>query len=148
MKHCKRMLIMAFFMTSSMLILHAQDGEKMRDRLKAYKKIMLMEKLELNEEQSIKFFSRYNAQEESIKKAKVELNQAIDILEQTVNSGKGDVEKTMQLVFEKDMSMRKTVIDRIKSMKNVLSEKQYAKYVLIEYRLLDDVKKAIKKKRK
>ena len=107
-----------------------------------------MEKLEMNEEQSIKFFARYNEQEAIIKKAKGELDQAVDMLEQNIDAGKGDSEKLMQSVFDKDLAVKKSFIDRIKSMKNVLSDKQYAKYVLIEYRLINDVKEAIKRRRK
>ena len=126
----------------------SQNPEKMRERLKAYKKIMLMEKLNMSEEQSIKFFARYTEHEEFIKKAKIELDHAVDMLEQGVESGKGDNEKAIQLVFEKDIVLKKVIIERIKAMKNVLSEKQYGKYVVIEYKLLDDVKKAIKNRRK
>lgn len=146
--NCKCNWMFSLFLVISIFSLQAQDGEKMRERLKAYKKIMLMEKLEMNEEQSIKFFARYNEQEELIKKAKGGLDQAVEMLEQHVDSGKGDSEKSMQLVFEKDLALKKSIIDRIKAMKGVLSEKQYTKYVLIEYQLLDDVKKAIKKRRK
>ena len=120
----------------------------MRERLKTYKKIMLMEKLNLNEEQSIKFFSRYAEHEGFILKAKFELDQSIDMLDQGVESGKGDNEKAIQLVFEKDIALKKVIIERIKSMKSVLSEKQFGKYVVIEYKLLDDIKKAMKKRRK
>jgi type IV secretory pathway ATPase VirB11/archaellum biosynthesis ATPase len=132
----------------SITTLHGQNPEKMRERLKAYKKIMLMEKLNMNEEQSIKFFSRYAEHEEFIKKAKIELDQAVDMLEQGVVLGKAENDKTIQLVFEKDIALKKVIIERIKAMKNVLSEKQYGKYVVIEYKLLDDVKKAIKNRRK
>lgn len=146
--NCKSNWFLPLFLVMSIFSLEAQDGEKMRERLKAYKKIMLMEKLEMNEEQSIKFFARYNEQEELIKKAKGELDQAVEMLEQHIDSGKDNSEKAMQLVFEKDLALKKSIIDRIKAMKNVLSEKQYSKYVLIEYQLLDDVKKAIKNRRK
>ena len=134
------------FLNSSSL--SGQNPEKMRERLKTYKKIMLMEKLSMNEEQSIKFFSRYAEHEELIKQAKGELDQAVEMLEQVVESGKTDNEKAMQLVFEKDIALKKVIVERIKAMKNVLSEKQYGKYVVIEYKLIDDVKKAIKKRRK
>jgi hypothetical protein len=109
---------------------------------------MLMEKLNMSEEQSIKFFTRYTEHEEFIKKAKIELDQSVDLLEQVVESGKAENEKAIQLVFEKDIALKKVIIERIKAMKNVLSEKQYGKYVLLEYRLLDKVKDAVKKRRK
>ena len=147
-KYYKLIGLLSLFMFFSITTLHGQNPEKMRERLKAYKKIMLMEKLNMNEEQSIKFFSRYAEHEEFIKKAKIELDQAVDMLEQGVESGKGDNEKAIQIVFEKDIALKKVIIERIKSMKSVLSEKQFGKYVVIEYKLLDDIKKAMKKRRK
>jgi hypothetical protein len=147
-KYYKFICLLSLFMVFSITTLHGQNPEKMRERLQVYKKIMLMEKLNMNEEQSIKFFSRYAEHEEFIKKAKIELDQAVDMLEQGVDSGKGDNEKAIQLVFEKDIALKKVIIERIKAMKNVLSQQQYGKYVVIEYKLLDDVKKAIKNRRK
>ena len=147
-KYYKLIGLLSLFMFFRITTLHGQNPEKMRERLKAYKKIMLMEKLNMNEEQSIKFFSRYAEHDESIKKAKVEMDQAIDMLEQGVESGKGYNEKAIQLVFEKDIALKKVIIERIKAMKNILSQQQYGKYVVIEYKLLDDVKKAIKNRRK
>ena len=147
-KYYKFICLLSIFMVFSITTLHGQNPEKMRERLQVYKKIMLMEKLNMNEEQSIKFFSRYAEHEEFIKKAKIELDQAVDMLEQGVESGKGDNEKAIQLVFEKDIALKKVIIERIKAMKNVLSQQQYGKYVVIEYKLLDNVKKAIKNRRK
>ena len=147
-KYYKLIGLLSLFMFFSITSLHGQNPEKMRERLKTYKKIMLMEKLNLNEEQSIKFFSRYAEHEGFIIKAKFELDEAIDMLDQGVESGKGDNEKAIQLVFEKDIALKKVIIERIKSMKSVLSEKQFGKYVVIEYKLLDDIKKAMKKRRK
>ncbi len=147
-KYYKLICFVSLFMFLGTASLCSQNPEKMRERLKAYKKIMLMEKLNMNEEQSIKFFARYNEQEEIIKKAKNELDQAVGGLEQAIESGKGETEKIIQSIFEKDISLKKSIVDRMKAMKNVLSEKQYEKYVLIEYRLLEDVKKAIKKRKK
>ena len=73
-KYYKLIGLLSLFMFFSITSLHGQNPEKMRERLKTYKKIMLMEKLNLNEEQSIKFFSRYAEHEGFILKAKVELD--------------------------------------------------------------------------
>lgn len=135
-------------MCFNIVLLRGQNPEIMQERLKAYKKIMLMEKLSMNEEQSIKFFYRYAEHEGFILKAKVELDQAVNMLDQIVEIGKGDYGIAIQLVFEKDVALKKVIIERIKAMKSVLSEKQFGKYVVIEYKLLDDIKKAMKKRRK
>ncbi len=147
-KYYNLICFVSLFMFLGTASLCSQNPEKMRERLKAYKKIMLMEKLNMSEEQSIKFFARYTEHEDFIKKAKIELDQSVDLLEQVMESGKAENEKAIQLVFEKDIALKKVIIERIKSMKNVLSEKQYGKYVVIEYKLLDDVRKAIKNRRK
>lgn len=148
MKHCKFILLIPCMLVISGITVYGQNAEKMRERLKAYKKIMLMEKLKMNEEQSITFFSRYAEHEELIKKAKSDIDHSVELLELSIESGKGDAEKAIQTIFEKDLAMKKTIIDRMKAMKPVLSDAQYAKYILIEYSLLDDVKEAIKKRRK
>jgi hypothetical protein len=147
-KYYKLIGLLSLFMIFSITSVRGQNPEKMRERLKAYKKIMLMEKLNMNEEQSIKFFSRYAEHEELIKKAKSDIDHAVQLLESSIDSGKGDPEKAIQTIFEKDIAMKKIIIDRMKAMKPVLSDTQYAKYILIEYSLLDDVKEAIKKRKK
>ena len=110
-KYYKLIGLLSLFMFFSITSLHGQNPEKMRERLKTYKKIMLMEKLNLNEEQSIKFFYRYAEHEGFILKAKFELDQSIDMLDQGVESGKGDNEKAIQLVFEKDIALKKFIIE-------------------------------------
>lgn len=131
-----------------MQVLNAQDDFTMRDKMKSFKKIMLMEKLNMNEEQSIKFFARYQQQEEFIKKAYNDLDLALKNLDDLQQSGKGDYEKAIQQVFDKDFAMRKAVIDRMKAMKGILSDKQYAQYILMEHRLLDNLQKMMKKRHK
>ena len=83
-KYYKLICFVSLFMFLGTASLCSQNPEKMRERLKAYKKIMLMEKLNMSEEQSIKFFARYTEHEEFIKKAKIELDQSVDLLEQVM----------------------------------------------------------------
>jgi len=146
--HCKiTSIVLVLFLCVSMQVLNAQDDFTMRDKMKSFKKIMLMEKLNMNEEQSIKFFDRYQQQEEFIKKAYNDLDLALKNLDDLQQSGKGDYEKAIQQVFDKDFAMRKAVIDRMKAMKGILSEKQYAQYILMEHRLLDNLQKMVKQRK-
>ena len=147
--HCKiASIVSVLFLCVFIQVLNAQDDFTMRDKMKSFKKIMLMEKLNMNEEQSIKFFARYQQQEESIKTAYNDLDLALKNLDDLQQSGKGDYEKTIQQVFDKDFAMRKAVIDRMKAMKGILSDKQYAQYILLEHRLLDNLQKMMKKRQK
>jgi len=147
--HCKlTSIVLAIILCLSAQVLNAQDDFTMREKMKSFKKIMLIEKLNMNEEQSVKFFARYQQQEESIKKAYNDLDMALKNLDELQQSGKGDYDKVIQQVFDKDLAMRKSVIDRMKAMKGILSEKQYAQYILMEHRLLDNLQKMMKKRQK
>lgn len=125
-----------------------QEDPTMLDKMKSFKKIMLIDKLKMNEEQAVRFFSRYQQHEEYIKQSHKELEQSLHNLDELQKSGRVDLDKAIQHVFEKDLVMRKTIIDRMKAMKGILSEQQYAQYILIEHRLLDNLQNMVKQRQK
>jgi len=132
----------------SLQSMKAQDEMPMLDKMKSFKKIMLIDKLKMNEEQATRFFVRYQQHEEYIKASHKELDQALVHLDELQKSGKHEYDKAIQQVFDKDLAIRKTIIDRMKAMKGILSEQQYAQYILIEHRLLDNLQKLVKQRQK
>jgi len=126
----------------------AQDRDGAMQKMKSFKKIMLIEKLNMSEEQAISFFARYQKYEEGILFTQNELKQALNQLDDLQKAGKGDYDKAIQAVFDKDMAMRKSYIERMKGMKGILSERQYAQFILIEHRLLGNLQKLMKRRQK
>ncbi|GDX64336.1 hypothetical protein LBMAG35_11740 [Chlorobiota bacterium] len=133
-----------FFIVQPM---RGQNDTPVLDKMKSFKKIMLIDKLKMNEEQATRFFARYQQYEEYIKESQKELEKALMQLDELQKSGKQEYGKAIQHVFDKDLAMRKTIVDRMKAMKGILSEQQYAQYILIEHRLLDNLQKMVKQRK-
>jgi hypothetical protein len=127
--------------------MRGQNDTPVLDKMKSFKKIMLIDKLKMNEEQATRFFARYQQYEEYIKESQKELEKALMQLDELQKSGKQEYGKAIQHVFDKDLAMRKTIVDRMKAMKGILSEQQYAQYILIEHRLLDNLQKMVKQRK-
>lgn len=133
-----------FFIVQPM---RGQNDTPVLDKMKSFKKIMLIDKLKMNEEQATRFFARYQQYEEYIKESQKELEKALMQLDELQKSGKQEYGKAIQHVFDKDLAIRKTIVDRMKAMKGILSEQQYAQYILIEHRLLDNLQKMVKQRK-
>ena len=133
-----------FFIVQPM---RGQNDTPVLDKMKSFKKIMLIDKLKMNEEQATRFFARYQQYEEYIKEAQKELEKALIQLDELQKTGKQEYGKAIQHVFDKDLAMRKTIVDKMKAMKGILSEQQYAQYILIEHRLLDNLQKMVKQRK-
>jgi hypothetical protein len=133
-----------FFIVQPM---RGQNDTPVLDKMKSFKKIMLIDKLKMNEEQATRFFARYQQYEEYIKESQKELEKALMQLDELQKSGKQEYGKAIQHVFDKDLAMRKTIVDKMKAMKGILSEQQYAQYILIEHRLLDNLQKMVKQRK-
>ncbi|MEY3312567.1 MAG: hypothetical protein RLZZ578_87 [Bacteroidota bacterium] len=133
-----------FFIVQPM---RGQNDTPVLDKMKSFKKIMLIDKLKMNEDQATRFFARYQQYEEYIKESQKELEKALMQLDELQKSGKQEYGKAIQHVFDKDIAMRKTIVDRMKAMKGILSEQQYAQYILIEHRLLDNLQRMVKQRK-
>ena len=133
-----------FFIVQPM---RGQNDTPVLDKMKSFKKIMLIDKLKMNEDQATRFFARYQQYEEYIKESQKELEKALMQLDELQKSGKQEYGKAIQHVFDKDLAMRKTIVDRMKAMKGILSEQQYAQYILIEHRLLDNLQRMVKQRK-
>lgn len=127
--------------------MRGQNDTPVLDKMKSFKKIMLIDKLKMNEDQATRFFARYQQYEEYIKESQKELEKALMQLDELQKSGKQEYGKAIQHVFDKDIAMRKTIVDRMKAMKGILSEQQYAQYILIEHRLLDNLQRMVKQRK-
>ncbi|MFN5114401.1 MAG: hypothetical protein ACK5EE_09890 [Ignavibacteria bacterium] len=127
--------------------MRGQNDTPVLDKMKSFKKIMLIDKLKMNEDQATRFFARYQQYEVYIKESQKELEKALMQLDELQKSGKQEYGKAIQHVFDKDLAMRKTIVDRMKAMKGILSEQQYAQYILIEHRLLDNLQRMVKQRK-
>lgn len=119
-------------------LLSAQDSMPVpgpaAERIEQFKKIRLMEELKLDEETSIKFFARYNAHREELRKLNQRRNEIIDDLQilRRRNVSDAEYEKTLQdlkALADPAVELRLKFFNEISE---VLSPKQVAEYVIFE----------------
>jgi len=125
---------------------NAQPPERMGERMQALKKIKLLEILDLKEEESDKFLVKYNALEKNIKEKQDQLKDVSDDLEDALRDNKDDKElaELSSKVLKAHKDFQDAVSKRFTEMKEVLNEKQFAKYLVFEKKFLDKVKEILK----
>lgn len=106
---------------------------KAQERLDLIKKMKLLEVLELDETTGEKFLLKYNAAESKIKEIDMQINDISDDLRKSIR--KEDKQKNSELtnqLIAKQKEFFDAQIEKLNSVKSVLSEEQFAKYVLFE----------------
>ena len=138
MKHFSATVFVVFFSIAVSSNLAAQDQPPMRgpgaERIEQFKKVRLLEVMNLDEETSIRFFTRYNKHIETMRALQRDHNARIDDLQKLSTSNAKNVE-IEQLIKDIGMSEEKIAETRSKfleELKDVISIKQVAQYVVFE----------------
>jgi hypothetical protein len=117
---------------------YAQDQLPLRgpaaERIAQYKKLRLMEVVQMNEETSVRFFARYNKYEENTRAVAKERNELIDQLQDLSKSNSNDaaltnIIKDIGLTEEKVLDMRAKFIEELRE---ILSLKQLSQFIVFE----------------
>ncbi|MGA3286539.1 MAG: hypothetical protein ABSD46_03840 [Bacteroidota bacterium] len=129
------LLISIFFMITKII---AQDQLPMHgpaaERIAQYKKLRLMEVVQMNEEASIRFFARYDKHEENIRAIGRERNELIDQLQKLSKSNSNDA-AIENIIKDIGMSEEKVLEERtkfIEELRNILSLKQLSQFIVFE----------------
>ena len=104
------------------------------ERIVQYKKMRLMEVVQMNEETSIRFFSRYSKREENIRTIGKERNELIDQLQKLIKSKSTDA-KMENVIKDIGMCEEKVFEERtkfIEELRDVLSVKQLSQFIVFE----------------
>jgi len=108
-------------------------GERMR-RIEQFKKVRLMEVLQLDEQESIRFFARYGRFEDEVRKLERERNTIIDDLDSLVKQD--EKPESYQKDFDDLIVLGQKVADArarfYKDAQQVLTPQQVAKVVVFE----------------
>lgn len=125
--------------------------ENQRKRLEELKKIKLIETLDLNEDESVKFFALYNAHQKKVQSIQREREKIMDQLERlTQNESKfnlkifEDFEKRLN---ELDQELFRNRQEFHSSLKNVLTPFKIAKFYVFERRFIKEVNRLIMMRR-
>ncbi len=135
--------VFALFIVAS--VVYSQPAFRAKERIAEFKKIKLLEVLDLDEKTSEKFLAKYNSAEKAIRDKQDKLDEAILDLEYLVrkNSSKDEISKQTQKVLELQKELANTMFEQQKELKSVLNEEQFARYVIFENRFRERLQKAI-----
>ncbi|MGD0038067.1 MAG: hypothetical protein ABSC53_12345 [Bacteroidota bacterium] len=120
------------------LNLIAQDKPLTRgpaaERIEQFKKVRLMEVLKMDEETSIRFFTRYNKYAETLHAIQKDHNALIDQLQKLANSNanNSDIEQALKDIGMSEEKIAETRSKFLEELKGVISIKQVAEYVVFE----------------
>jgi Spy/CpxP family protein refolding chaperone len=144
----KTLLLCSFVLVFSSS-LHAQGGpmggRPSLERIERFKKMRLVEMLDMKEEQSVRFFARFNEFENSKKEMNRQKDESLDKIERLIRNN-GDVKEYDKLFAEVDGINRKIGEERLKffnGLSDVLSVEQRAKLLLFERRFESELREAV-----
>lgn len=119
--------------------------EQRMERLQQLKKLRLMEVLKLNEEESIRFFTRYNKFEEELRDLERERNGIIDDLETQLKEGEKveSLEKGFDDLLAMGQKMADARVRFYKEIRGMLTPEQVAKLIVFERNFNRDLRDII-----
>lgn len=135
-------IFIVLFALASIIAL-AQPAFRAKERITKFKKMRLLEVLDLDEQTSNKFLSKYNSAEKLIGEKRDKLQDAILDLEYLLHkkAKKEDIQKQSQIVMDAQRDLMNTMFEQQKEIKSVLSDEQFAKYLIFENRFREEIQK-------
>ena len=109
------------------------DGEN-PERLQRFRMMRLVQSLDLSEEESVRFFAKQNAHEETRRNLMKERNNVLDEMKDAAKSkpdGK-DIQKNIDRVLESDQKMFDERKRFQKELREFLSADKFARYLVFE----------------
>jgi predicted RecB family endonuclease len=101
--------------------------------------------LDLNETESEKFLIKYNASEKAIQEKREALDRAVEALQNRVEekASKEELTKQSDIVINLQTEFQNQHLEKLKSMKSVLNEKNYAMFLVFESNFMKELQKHI-----
>ncbi|MGB5848842.1 MAG: hypothetical protein WBH40_10160 [Ignavibacteriaceae bacterium] len=126
--------------------------QHMRDKLNQLEKIKLIEALEMDEETTLRFFSRRNEHQTIIDELANRADEIITQMDVIIKSGKVYTEAELKSLIEEANTIHTEIVqiksDFINSLDDILTTEQIAKLIIFERRFKDELRRAMFKGRK
>lgn len=132
--------------------MHDKPPHHMRDKLNQLEKIKLIEVLNMNEETTLRFFSRRNEHQVKINELVKRTDEIITQMEFIFKAGKVYTEEELKSLIVEANTIHTEIVqtksDFINSLDDILTTEQIAKLIIFERRFKDELKRAMFKGRK
>ena len=125
---------------------------KFREKIEQLEKIKLLEVLDLDEETTLRFFSRQSSHRDEEMKLMDQKEELVDLLENYFTAGKDlpkgeSFESINKKILEQEKKMANQRTDFVKSLKDIMSEEQISKLIVFESRFRREIRDMILDKR-
>ncbi len=146
-------LITVFLFSSNMF---SQKGkwqdEDMRAKFEELENIKLIETLQMDEETTLRFFSRKSEQKLQQEEIREKIKSNIDNLEVILKSGRAitaeDLKSKINEINNLELQLEKNKIEFLNSLSDILSYEQIAELIIFEKRFRNEVRKLLMRDRK
>ncbi len=127
--------------------INAQPPRKALERLEQFKKMKLIDILDMDEKTSEKFFAKYNEYDNRHEEKRKELQKTLENLKTALryDSSEEELTKLTEKVIKYQDELHQIRSEKLKAMKSVLSNEQYSKFVLFEHVFIEEVRKRLHK---
>ena len=138
-----------FLVTNSLLAQpehNTRSQQPAMDRIESWKKVRMLESLKLNEDQSTKFIVRYNEHSEAMHGFEKERNALVDKLDTQSKSDAADDDynQTFNALLDTDKKISGERLRFLAELKEVLSNKQIAQYIVFERNFVQELRQAVR----
>lgn len=141
-------MIFTALIFSSFITTHAQGRMRAFQKMEELKKIKLIETLQMDEETSIKFFSRRTEHIKKIEGLNEHKDRQIEIIEDLVrNKKEGALKKAVEEYYQIKDKIHKERQNFFNSISDILTEEQLAKFIVFEERFRSEVSALLLKER-
>lgn len=122
-----------------------QPVERAKEKIEAFKKMRILEVLEISGETADKFILRYNELDKDMKDRVAKYEDAINALEDAIRTQSDDkiIQEKSQNVLNAQKNIHKIIEDRPTYFKDVLNTEQLGKYLLFEKRFEDRLREML-----
>lgn len=139
-------IILSIIFATNTLFAQPMDNERAKQRIMTMKKIKVLEILNLSEEKSDKFLAKYNVGENKIMSISEKIDEATRELHQTLDAKSAkasDLKQRTDAIIKLQDELHNAMSERTKGIQSVLSEEEFAKYMLFERRFNDELRRHI-----
>ena len=144
--------LMIVLSIQSLSQMHDRPPQHMRDKVDQLEKIKLIETLEMDEETTLRFFSRRSEHRTKMEKLTEQADEIIMQMEVIFKSGKVYTEAELQSLIVEANSIHKQIVqtksDFINSLDDILTTEQIAKLIIFERRFKNELRRVMFRERK
>lgn len=149
----KNLIVISLLLLFSFPVLSQEHRERrmMDNKIEQLEKVKLIESLNLNEEQSVRFFARRNEHRKEIEKLELRADEIIRDLEKLTDEQNDRNIAEQKRLLNEFLDIRVQIENKRKqfilSLNDILSPEQVSKLIVFEKRFKDEIRKILMKRK-